>query len=169
MGSIRYASGSLITRHSGMIAWKSSNSKLNIRKHHDEYQKRYLYQCRPWWRPPAIPKSSQSSWRAIPSAKRPTRSTSTATTSCPTLRARRKTAHARSSFTFRMTDPYERASITSNTYWDWWLERALLLVPAQAYVGNFLATFEEFPPRQKAASFTIDQVIKQMEDGWSAN
>ncbi len=67
------------------------------------------------------------------------------------------------------TDPYERASITSNTYWDWWLERAFLLVPAQAYVGNFLATFEEFPPRQKAASFTIDQVIKQMEDGWSAN
>jgi len=61
------------------------------------------------------------------------------------------------------TDPYERASITSNTYWDWWLDRAFLLVPAQGYVARFLGTFKEFPPRQKAASFTIDQVMKQLE------
>jgi len=67
------------------------------------------------------------------------------------------------------TDSCERASITSNTYWDWWLEHAFLLVPAQTYVGKFLATCEEFPPRQKAASFTIDQVMEQMEDAWSAN
>jgi len=37
-----------------------------------------------------------------------------------------------------------------------------LLVPLQSYVGQFLATFEEFPPRQKAASFTIDQVMEQL-------
>jgi len=67
------------------------------------------------------------------------------------------------------TDPYERATITSNTYWDWWLEHAFLLVPAQSYVGKFLAAFEEFPPRQKAASFTIDQVMEQLQDAWSAN
>ena len=67
------------------------------------------------------------------------------------------------------TDPYERASITSNTYWDWWLEHAFLLVPAQTYTAEFLATFKEFPPRQKAASFTIDQVMEQMQDAWSAN
>ena len=60
------------------------------------------------------------------------------------------------------TDPYERASITSNTYWDWWLDHAFLLVPAQAYVGQFLATFKEFPPRQKAASFTVDQVMEKL-------
>ena len=60
------------------------------------------------------------------------------------------------------TDPYERASITSNTYWDWWLDHAFLLVPAQAYVGKFLATFKEFPPRQKAASFTVDQVMEKL-------
>jgi arylsulfatase len=60
------------------------------------------------------------------------------------------------------TDPYERASITSNTYWDWWLDRAFLLVPAQAYVAKFLQTFKEFPPRQKAASFTIDQVMEKL-------
>lgn len=54
------------------------------------------------------------------------------------------------------TDPYERATITSNTYWDWYLDHAFLLVPAQAHVANFLQTFKEFPPRQRAASFTID-------------
>jgi len=59
-------------------------------------------------------------------------------------------------------DPYERATITSNTYYDWLLDRAYLLVPAQAYVGSFLATFKEFPPRQKAASFSLDDVMESM-------
>jgi arylsulfatase A-like enzyme len=59
-------------------------------------------------------------------------------------------------------DPYERATITSNTYFDWLLDRAYLLVPAQAYVGDFLATFKEFPPRQKAASFSLEDVIEKM-------
>jgi len=59
-------------------------------------------------------------------------------------------------------DPYERATITSNTYHDWQIDRAFLLVPAQAYVGQFLATFKEFPPRQKAASFSLDQVMEKM-------
>ena len=62
-------------------------------------------------------------------------------------------------------DPYERATITSNTYYDWLLDRAFLLVPAQAYVGQFLATFKEFPPRQKAASFSLDQVMDKMQSG----
>jgi arylsulfatase len=57
-------------------------------------------------------------------------------------------------------DPYERATITSNTYYDWLLDHAFALVPAQAYVGQFLATFEEFPPRQKAASFNLDQAME---------
>jgi arylsulfatase len=60
------------------------------------------------------------------------------------------------------TDPYERASVTSNTYWDWYLNHVFLLVPAQEYVGHFLATFKEFPPRQEAASFTIDQVMERL-------
>ena len=59
-------------------------------------------------------------------------------------------------------DPYERAEITSNTYYDWLLDRAFLLVPAQAYVGEFLKTFKEYPPRQKAASFSLDQVMEKM-------
>ena len=59
-------------------------------------------------------------------------------------------------------DPYERAEITSNTYFDWLLDRGYLLVPAQTYVGNFLATFQDFPPRQKAASFSLDQVMEKL-------
>lgn len=60
-------------------------------------------------------------------------------------------------------DPYEKASITSNTYWDWYIDRVFLLLPAQAYVAKFLETLKEFPPRQKAASFTIDQVMEQLQ------
>ena len=59
-------------------------------------------------------------------------------------------------------DPYERAEITSNTYYDWLLDRAYLLVPAQAYVGKFLATFKDYPPRQKAASFSLDDVMDKL-------
>ncbi len=60
-------------------------------------------------------------------------------------------------------DPYERAQITSNTYYDWLLDRAFLLVPAQAYVGQFIATFKDYPPRQKAASFSLEKVMKQLD------
>ncbi len=59
-------------------------------------------------------------------------------------------------------DPYERAQLTSNTYYDWLIDRAYLLVPAQTYVGRFLQTFREFPPRQKAASFSLDQVMEML-------
>jgi arylsulfatase A-like enzyme len=63
------------------------------------------------------------------------------------------------------TDPYERADTTSNTYWDWFIDHVFLLVPAQQLVGEFLATFREFPPRQKAASFTVDQVMEKLLAG----
>ncbi|MGH8627848.1 MAG: arylsulfatase [Gammaproteobacteria bacterium] len=66
------------------------------------------------------------------------------------------------------TDPYERADITSNTYYDWLLDHVYLLVPAQTRVGEFLATFKEFPPRQKAASFGIDQVMDKLTAGLSS-
>jgi arylsulfatase len=67
------------------------------------------------------------------------------------------------------TDPFERADVTSNTYYDWLLDHAFMLVPAQTYVGNFLATFKEFPPRQKAASFSLDQVMAKLEAGMGSN
>jgi arylsulfatase A-like enzyme len=59
-------------------------------------------------------------------------------------------------------DPYEQATITSNTYHDWQIDRAFLLVPAQAYVGQFLATFKAYPPRMKPASFSLDKVMEEM-------
>jgi hypothetical protein len=61
-------------------------------------------------------------------------------------------------------DPYERAIKTSNTYWDWMFRRIFLLVPAQAGVAQFLETFKEFPPRQEAASFSLDQVLEKMKE-----
>ena len=66
------------------------------------------------------------------------------------------------------TDPYERADITSNTYWDWIFDHAFVLVPAQAVVGKFLATFEEFPPSQKTGSFSINKVVEQLQQGAAA-
>jgi arylsulfatase len=60
-------------------------------------------------------------------------------------------------------DPFERADHEAIDYGRWRAERVYLLVPAQAFVGQFLATFKEFPPRQKAASFSIDQVLEKLQ------
>ena len=62
------------------------------------------------------------------------------------------------------TDPYEYAPITSNTYYDWALDHAYLLVPAQAYIANFIGTFKDYPPRQSAASFNMDDVMKTLKE-----
>jgi arylsulfatase A-like enzyme len=61
------------------------------------------------------------------------------------------------------TDPFERADVTSNTYYDWLLDNDFIVLAATALVTQFLETFKEFPPRQKAASFTIDQVVEKLE------
>ena len=61
------------------------------------------------------------------------------------------------------TDPYERADQTSNTYYDFLIDHAFLFVPAQQYVGNFRMTFQEFPQRQKAASFNLDDVLDKLK------
>jgi hypothetical protein len=63
------------------------------------------------------------------------------------------------------TDPFERADITSNTYYDWLLDHAWLVVPAQAYVGQMLSTLAEFPPRQKPASFGLEAVLAKLQAG----
>jgi arylsulfatase len=66
------------------------------------------------------------------------------------------------------TDPYERADITSNTYYDWMIDHIYLLVPAQAFVGQFLASFKEYPQRQKADTFNLDAVMRNMDDAAGA-
>jgi arylsulfatase len=65
-------------------------------------------------------------------------------------------------FNLRM-DPYERADVTSNTYYDWFMRRAYVLQASQAYVGQFLESFKEYPQRQKAATFNLDDVMEQMK------
>ena len=62
------------------------------------------------------------------------------------------------------SDPFE----TADHSMEWWRYRAehfFLMVPAQQYVGQFLATFKEFPPRQKAGSFSLDQVLESLQGG----
>ena len=60
------------------------------------------------------------------------------------------------------TDPFERADITSNTYYDWFIQHAYIIYAAQFVAARFAATFEEFPPRQKSASFTINDAMAKM-------
>ena len=62
-------------------------------------------------------------------------------------------------------DPYEFATTTSNTYWDWYLDHVYLLLPAAEYVGQFIGTFKEYPPRMKAASFNLGDTMKALEKG----
>ncbi|HVZ37052.1 MAG TPA: arylsulfatase, partial [Polyangiaceae bacterium] len=65
------------------------------------------------------------------------------------------------------TDPYERADITSNTYYDWFLHHDYIVLAAQTVALEFAKTFQEFPPRQKAASFTIDDALAKLSDAAS--
>jgi arylsulfatase len=61
------------------------------------------------------------------------------------------------------TDPYEYADITSNNFWGNMLRYEWILAPVQGIVGEFLQTFQEYPPRMKAASFSLDQVLEKLQ------
>jgi arylsulfatase len=61
-------------------------------------------------------------------------------------------------------DPYERADITSNTYYDWFISNAAVVYGSVGIVSRFLETFKEFPPSQRAASFTIDQAVDKLRE-----
>jgi len=63
------------------------------------------------------------------------------------------------------SDPFETADHESMDYERWRIEHLFVLVPAQQYVGQFLGTFKEFPPRQKAGSFALDQVLDSLQTG----
>ncbi len=60
-------------------------------------------------------------------------------------------------------DPFERAQHNSNTYYDWMISRAFLLYGMQAVVAQQIQAFKEFPPRQRPASFNLDEVMRQFE------
>jgi arylsulfatase len=61
-------------------------------------------------------------------------------------------------------DPYERADITSNTYYDWMMSDGMaVILGGPPVVGEFLNTFKEYPPSQRAASFSIDQMTEALQ------
>ena len=61
-------------------------------------------------------------------------------------------------------DPFEKALKGSNTYYDWYIDRAYILGPMQGYALNFLQTFVEFPPSQKPGDWSLEKVQKQIDD-----
>jgi arylsulfatase len=63
------------------------------------------------------------------------------------------------------SDPFETADHEGMDYKRWRVEHLFVLVPGQQYVGRFLGTFKEFPPRQKAGSFAIDRVLESLQSG----
>ena len=67
------------------------------------------------------------------------------------------------------TDPYERADITSNSYWDWVVHNAYFIFAAQLVAAKFVETFKEFPRVQKPGSFTIDDAMAKMSEAASGN
>ena len=60
------------------------------------------------------------------------------------------------------SDPFEQGDRDSIDYAHWRIDRAFLVVPAQAFVGQWLQSFREFPPSQKPASFSLDQVMETL-------
>ena len=60
------------------------------------------------------------------------------------------------------TDLFEEGDHVGMDYSHWRIDRVFLLVPAQEYIGNYIATFKEFPPSQKVGSFSLDQVLEKL-------
>ncbi len=60
------------------------------------------------------------------------------------------------------SDPFERADITSNTYWDWLIDHVYVQYGAVAQIAEYLETYKEYPPSQKPASFSVDGLMENM-------
>ena len=62
------------------------------------------------------------------------------------------------------SDPFERADVTSNTYYDWLMsDGAGVFIAAPAVVARFLESFKEYPPSQRPSSFSIDQMVENLQ------
>jgi arylsulfatase A-like enzyme len=64
-------------------------------------------------------------------------------------------------------DPFERFPDESMMYARWWGDKLWTLVPAQLIVGQFLQTFQEFPPSQRGGSYSVKQFLDKVQDGAS--
>ena len=74
------------------------------------------------------------------------------------------------SITNLLMDPFERAEAEDAMgYQRWWIERMFVIAPAATYVGNWLQSFREFPPRQQPGSFNLDRVMEAVLAGSSGN
>ncbi len=62
-------------------------------------------------------------------------------------------------------DPFEKAQHNSNTYNDWFLDRAFVLVPIQALAAQFLQTMQEYPPSQSPGSFNLTAIEAKIKNG----
>jgi arylsulfatase len=62
-------------------------------------------------------------------------------------------------------DPFERAEHESIGYNRWWVDHMFVFAPAGAYVGKWLQSFRDFPPRQKPGSFNLDNVMEAINKG----
>lgn len=71
-------------------------------------------------------------------------------------------------FNLRM-DPFERADIVSDQYFDWVVRNDFLLAQITSHAAVFLQTFIEYPPSQEQATFSIDQVARDVEAKIKAN
>jgi len=60
-------------------------------------------------------------------------------------------------------DPFEKSQQNSNTYHDWMIDRAFVLVPLQAVASKFLMTLKDFPPSQKPGDWSLDSLEKQIK------
>jgi hypothetical protein len=60
-------------------------------------------------------------------------------------------------------DPFEKGDLVGMDYTHWRADRTFLLVPAQEYVGKYIATFKDFPPSQKVGGFSLDQVLEKLQ------
>jgi arylsulfatase len=66
-------------------------------------------------------------------------------------------------------DPFELASEIGMDYGRWWVEHMFIIAPAGAYVGQWLQSFRDFPPRQKPGSFSLDRVMESVTSNSNSN
>jgi arylsulfatase A-like enzyme len=60
------------------------------------------------------------------------------------------------------SDPFERADVTSNIYWDWLIDHAYIQYGAVAEIAQYLETYKEYPPSQRPASFSVEGFVEDM-------
>ncbi len=62
-----------------------------------------------------------------------------------------------------LADPFENAFDNAPAWEKWYIDRAFLILPAVEKVANYMATYKDFPQRQRPSSFSIDQVMEKID------